>query len=170
MSQSYEVLCMGQTKGRNPYRTTRSSFLAQLTPRIRAGIGPKPTISLRKWQSGPSPGTPRDPPGEGGAMYGSDKRPESKPNSEIESLSSAYAGAVFVNPAQHGARQRTLVGALWALIKIYIFLLFGGSKSPSKVSPRGPELTPRARQRGPRTNKIKNDVRHALALGHHSRG
>ncbi len=27
--------------------------------RIRAGIGPKPTISLGKWQSGPSPGTPR---------------------------------------------------------------------------------------------------------------
>ena len=33
-------------------------------PRIRAGIGPKPTISLGKWQSGPSPGTPR---GRGGA-------------------------------------------------------------------------------------------------------
>ncbi len=28
-------------------------------PRIRAGIDPKPTISLGKWQSGPSPGTPR---------------------------------------------------------------------------------------------------------------
>ncbi len=28
-------------------------------PRIRAGIGPKPTISLGKCQSGPSPGTPR---------------------------------------------------------------------------------------------------------------
>ena len=28
-------------------------------PRIRAGIGPKPTISFGKWQSGPSPGTPR---------------------------------------------------------------------------------------------------------------
>ncbi len=28
-------------------------------PRIRAGIGPKPTIPLGKWQSGPSPGTPR---------------------------------------------------------------------------------------------------------------
>jgi hypothetical protein len=28
-------------------------------PRIRAGIGPKPTISPGKWQSGPSPGTPR---------------------------------------------------------------------------------------------------------------
>ena len=27
-------------------------------PRIRAGIGPKPTVSLGKWQSGPSPGTP----------------------------------------------------------------------------------------------------------------
>ncbi len=27
--------------------------------RIRAGIGPKPTISLGQWQSGPSPGTPR---------------------------------------------------------------------------------------------------------------
>ena len=27
--------------------------------RIRAGIGPKPKISLGKWQSGPSPGTPR---------------------------------------------------------------------------------------------------------------
>ncbi len=27
--------------------------------RIRAGIGPKPMISLGKWQSGPSPGTPR---------------------------------------------------------------------------------------------------------------
>ncbi len=27
--------------------------------RIRAGIGPKPAISLRKWQSGPSPGSPR---------------------------------------------------------------------------------------------------------------
>ena len=26
---------------------------------IRAGIGPKPTIPLGKWQSGPSPGTPR---------------------------------------------------------------------------------------------------------------
>ena len=26
---------------------------------IRAGIGPKPTISLGQWQSGPSPGTPR---------------------------------------------------------------------------------------------------------------
>jgi hypothetical protein len=26
---------------------------------IRAGIGPKPKISLGKWQSGPSPGTPR---------------------------------------------------------------------------------------------------------------
>ena len=31
-------------------------------PRIRAGIGPKPTIPLGKWQSGPSPGTP---PGQG---------------------------------------------------------------------------------------------------------
>ncbi len=30
----------------------------------RAGIGPKTTISLRKWQSGPSPKTPR---GMGGA-------------------------------------------------------------------------------------------------------
>jgi hypothetical protein len=29
------------------------------SPRNRAGIGPKPTISLGKWQSGPSPGTPR---------------------------------------------------------------------------------------------------------------
>ncbi len=29
--------------------------------RIRAGIGPKPTISLGKWQSGPSPGTPPGP-------------------------------------------------------------------------------------------------------------
>ncbi len=28
-------------------------------PRIRAGIGPKPTISVGKWQPGPSPGTPR---------------------------------------------------------------------------------------------------------------
>ncbi len=28
-------------------------------PRIRAGIGPTPTTSLGKWQSGPSPGTPR---------------------------------------------------------------------------------------------------------------
>ncbi len=28
-------------------------------PRIRAGIGPKPTIVLGKWQSGSSPGTPR---------------------------------------------------------------------------------------------------------------
>ncbi len=27
--------------------------------RNRAGIGPKPMISLGKWQSGPSPGTPR---------------------------------------------------------------------------------------------------------------
>ena len=27
--------------------------------RFRAGIGPQPTISLRKWQSGPSSGTPR---------------------------------------------------------------------------------------------------------------
>ena len=27
--------------------------------KIRAGIGPKPTIALGKWQSGPSPGTPR---------------------------------------------------------------------------------------------------------------
>ncbi len=26
---------------------------------IRAGIGPKPMIALGKWQSGPSPGTPR---------------------------------------------------------------------------------------------------------------
>ena len=34
-------------------------------PRIRAGIGPKPTISLGKWQSGPSPGTPR---GRGGGQ------------------------------------------------------------------------------------------------------
>ncbi len=32
-------------------------------PRIRAGIGPKPTNSSGKWQSGPSPG----PPGGGGA-------------------------------------------------------------------------------------------------------
>jgi hypothetical protein len=30
--------------------------------RIRAGIGPKPTVSLGKWLSGPSPETP---PGEG---------------------------------------------------------------------------------------------------------
>ncbi len=28
-------------------------------PRIRAGIGPKPTISLGKWHYGPSPGPPR---------------------------------------------------------------------------------------------------------------
>ena len=28
-------------------------------PRVRAGIGPKPTIPLGKLQSGPSPGTPR---------------------------------------------------------------------------------------------------------------
>ena len=28
-------------------------------PRVRAGVGPKPTIALGKWQSGPSPGTPR---------------------------------------------------------------------------------------------------------------
>ncbi len=27
--------------------------------RIRAGIGQTPTIPLGKWQSGPSPGTPR---------------------------------------------------------------------------------------------------------------
>ena len=29
------------------------------SPRIRSGIGPKPRISLGKWQSGPSLGTPR---------------------------------------------------------------------------------------------------------------
>ncbi len=40
---------------------------AQITSknhRIQAGIGPQPTISLGKWQSAPSPGTPR---GRGGA-------------------------------------------------------------------------------------------------------
>ena len=35
-----------------------------INPRIRAGIGLKPTMSLGKWQSGPSPGTRNRPLGD----------------------------------------------------------------------------------------------------------
>ncbi len=48
------------------YAQPRPGNLAVLKAKIkikifrnRAGIGPKPMISLGKWQSGPSPGTPR---------------------------------------------------------------------------------------------------------------
>ncbi len=54
--------------------------------------------------------------------------------------------------------------ALWARIKIHICYYLLGSKTPSKAPPRGPESTPRARKRCPRTKQIKmsRNVRHGV--------
>ncbi len=40
-------------------RAVLKAKMKNINFRIRAGIAPKPMISLGKWQSGPSPGTPR---------------------------------------------------------------------------------------------------------------
>ncbi len=43
-------------------------------------------------------------------------------------------------------------------------MIFGGSKTPSKAPPRGPEWTPRARKRSPRAKHIKNESKRQARL------
>ncbi len=43
-------------------------------------------------------------------------------------------------------------------------MFFGGSNTPSKAPPRGPESTPGARKRGPRTPQIKNGSKRQMCF------
>ncbi len=87
-----------------------------------------------------------------------------------EAGEAAYHDESTAFPMRHVCeRSSPIVGALWPLKEITIFYFFRGSKTPSKPPPRGPESTPRARERSPRTKKIKNEskgqARNAVTRG-----